>query len=112
MHERRTKRSTDREVATQYLLEALASATLGRGVALLDEKGRLLAGAGSSREMWAVARAVQGRSPSARGAGFGCAWIETQTECLRLAAVGLERNARELGCAAEAVGRILEAHAA
>jgi hypothetical protein len=108
MHERRANRSTDRDQAMQHLLDALASATQGRGVALLDERGRLLAGAGSSREMWAVARAVQARRPSARGEAFGCAWIETEAECLRLAALGLDGDAAELGRAAQSVGRILE----
>ncbi len=96
----------------QYLLEALASSTQGRGIALVVVRGRLLAGAGSSREMWAVARAVRERRPSARGEGFGCAWIETQAECLRLAALGLDGSAAELGRAAHSVGRILEARAA
>ncbi len=92
----------------QLLLDAFASKAQGRGVALLDERGRLLAGAGVSREMWAVARAVQARRNSARGEAFGCAWIETPSECLRLAALGLDGEAAELGRAAQSVGRILE----
>jgi hypothetical protein len=91
----------------QHLLDAFASKAQGRGVALLDERGRLLAGAGSSREMWAVARAVQARRASARGEAFGCAWIETPIECLRLAALGLDGGAPELGRVAQSVGRIL-----
>jgi sugar (pentulose or hexulose) kinase len=92
----------------QYLLDALSFSAQGRGVALLDDRGRLLAGAGSSREMWAVARAVQARRASACGEALGCAWIETRAECLRLAALGFEGGSAELGNAAQSVGRILE----
>jgi hypothetical protein len=96
----------------QHLIDAFAFSIQGRGVALLDERGRLLAGAGSPREMWAVARAVQARSTSVCGEGFGCAWIETHAECLRLAALGLDGSAAELARAARSAGRILGSHVA
>jgi hypothetical protein len=60
MQDLRTKRSTDRDQAIAYLLESVSKANSIRGIALVDDRGRMLGGAGSPKGAWAAVRAVQG----------------------------------------------------
>jgi hypothetical protein len=90
-------------------MDRVAGATGGRGIALIDDRGRLLAGAGRPQEMWAVARAAfksEERSMVC-GAPAARAHIEAEEESLRLGAVGCALSERELGEAARGVARII-----
>ncbi len=104
MEERRTQRSTDRDQAIQHLLGAVTGAR-GRGIALLDERGRLLGGAGSPRQMWAAARVAQGRK-GLDGQGFVSRRISSAEGSLTLAAIGVPQGPAGMGGAAEGVARI------
>jgi hypothetical protein len=106
MKERRTKRSTDRDEAVQHLLLAVALAQGGRGIALVDDRGRLLAGSGSPRQMWAAARVAQGRR-GLDGQGFVSRRIASSEGNLTLAAIGVNQGPEGMGGAAEGVARIL-----
>jgi hypothetical protein len=108
MQDRRLCRSDDRERALQLLVEHVSRAAGGRGVALVDDGGRLLAGAGRAGEVWAVVRGVAEESP---GQGTARAYIEVADEKLRLAAPRHAMGAEILAGAARAVGRILESTA-
>src|SRR5580704_14775332 len=88
MKERRTKRSTERDEAVQHLLLAVALAQGGRGIALVDDRGRLLAGSGSPRQMWAAARVAQGRR-GLDGQGFVSRRIASSEGNLTLAILRL-----------------------
>jgi hypothetical protein len=100
----RTKRSAHRDEAIHFLLDAVARSHAGRGIALLDERGRVLAGAGSPREMWAAVRAAQGWS--ARADGVVLAPVVGTEEPLCVAAFGI-RPGSGVARVAAGVARIL-----
>jgi len=108
MQERRTKRSSDRDEAIGYLLGSVALSQGGRGIALVDDRGRLLSGAGSPRQMWAAARLAQGRK-GLDGEGFVSRRIVLPAPDgnLTLAAIGIPQSRAGMGGAAEGVARIL-----
>jgi hypothetical protein len=56
MFEQRSKRSDVREEALQYLVEAVLDRSPVRGVALVDEGSRIVAGAGTAADLRALAR--------------------------------------------------------
>jgi hypothetical protein len=85
MQDLRTKRSAHPDEALHYLLDAVSRSHAGRGIALVDERGRMLAGAGSPREMWSAVRAAQGK---AKGEGFVSMPVDGAREPLRLTAFG------------------------
>jgi hypothetical protein len=109
MRERRMQRSSDRYEAVQLLLGAVAPARVemeGKGIALVDDRGRLLAGSGSPRQMWAVARVAQGRA-KLDGHGFVSRRIASPEGSMTLAAIGVHQGHAGIGGAAEGVARIL-----
>jgi hypothetical protein len=105
MNERRLNRSTDREEAIHHLLTAVARAHGDRGIALVDDRGRLLAGSGRPREMWAATRLAQGRS-GLDGPGVQ-ERLASKDGTLTLAAIGLHEGPAGLGRARDGVMRIL-----
>ncbi len=62
--DRRAKRSQNPDEALQFLIEAVADRSEVRAVALVNARGRLLAGTGSPRDLTGLAR-ISG--PAARG---------------------------------------------
>jgi hypothetical protein len=102
------KRSGDRDEAVQYLLGAVAEAQGGRGIALVDDRGRLLAGSGASRQMWAAARVAQGRAGIC-GEGFVSRKIVSVEGSYTLASIGMPQGKAGMGGAADGVTRILRA---
>jgi hypothetical protein len=62
--DRRTKRSTDREEALQYLIEALADRSEVEAVLLVGDDGRIVAGMGMPKE---VRQLAQIAIPAVRG---------------------------------------------
>jgi hypothetical protein len=102
----RTRRSTDRDEAIKHLLDAVSMAHGGRGIALVDERGRMLAGSGAPHEMWVAVRSAR-RGSEGVGEGFRSATVEGAEEPLHLAAFGLGRGERGLDRAALGVARIL-----
>jgi hypothetical protein len=103
MTDMRTKRSADRDVAIHLLLDAASRSRRGRGMALIDASGRMLAGAGPARETWAAVRAAQrGAMPE----GFVYADVVGAGEPMRLATSG-GANAPGLSRTAAGVARIL-----
>ena len=103
MSDMRTRRSTDRDEAIGLLLAAASRSRGGRGMALIDERGRMLAGAGPAREVWAAVRAGR-RGDSAEG--FRYTDVAFGGERMRLAAVGAP-SGRDLGRTALGLTRIL-----
>jgi hypothetical protein len=57
--ERRTKRSQVREEALQYLVEAVHDRSAVFAVALVDERGRIVAGTGMPRDVAGLARIAE-----------------------------------------------------
>jgi hypothetical protein len=106
MQERRTNRSSDRDEAISHLLGSVAKTQGGHGIALVDERGRLLAGAGSPRQMWAAARMAQGRA-GLDGQGYVSRRIPSEEGSLTLAGIGIAQGQPGMGRAAEGVARIL-----
>jgi hypothetical protein len=89
----------DRDEALDLLLAAASRSRGGRGMALIDGSGRMLAAGGPAREAWEAARAAR------RGAaldGFSYADVAFGGERMRLIAVepsngaALERTAAGL----------------
>jgi hypothetical protein len=105
MIERRTRRSSSRDEALQLLVETIAERGGGRGVALVDDRGLLLAGAGRTREMWGLARCVSRIDSLAPAERPALAHVAGADERLRLAAYDLAGD--ELANAARSVRRIL-----
>jgi hypothetical protein len=85
----RTRRSADRDEAIKHLLDAVSMAHAGRGIALVDEQGRMLAGSGSPHEMWAAARGAW-RGHDSAGEGFLSTRVAETDEPLCIAAFGVE----------------------
>ncbi len=56
MMERRSKRSPDRDLALQFLVEALADRSAARAVALVSHDGTLLAGVGMPGDLRGLAK--------------------------------------------------------
>jgi hypothetical protein len=102
----RTKRSADRDEALSHLLDAISTSHAGRGVALVDERGRLLAGAGSPHEMWAAARGAW-KDDLSTDRGLFHAPVAGAEEPLRLAAFAVDPSSLGLHRAAVGVARIL-----
>ncbi len=100
------QRSSDRYEAVQLLLGAVARTQGDEGIALVDDRGRLLAGSGSPRQMWAAARVAQGRA-KLFGHGFVSRRIASPEGSMTLAAIGLHQGQGGMGGAAEGVARIL-----
>jgi hypothetical protein len=91
-----------------HLLAAVSRDEGGRGIALVDDRGRLLAGSGVPREMWAATRLAQGRGvESGPGPGYVSRTILSPEGTLILAAIGVGRGLSGMGRAAEGVARIL-----
>jgi hypothetical protein len=67
MLERRTKRSPEPHEAIQLLLEAFADRSRARAVALVNMRGRMLAGAGGPEDVVGLAKFA---APLARGECF------------------------------------------
>jgi hypothetical protein len=102
----RTRRSGDRDEAIKHLLDAVSMAHAGRGIALVDERGRMLAGSGLPHEMWAAARGAW-RGADLADEGFLCTSVAEAEEPLRLAAFGVDPGGQGLRRAALGVARIL-----
>ena len=104
MQDLRTKRTAHPDVAIGYLLDSVSKSHAGRGIALIDDRGRMLAGSGSPREMWSAVRAAQlitqGKNASE---GFVAMPVVGAPEPLRLASFGVSGMKR----AAVGVARIL-----
>src|SRR4051812_41689432 len=56
MQERRIQRTDSPSAATQLLIEALATRSDARAVALVDDRGRVLAGAGTPADVACLSR--------------------------------------------------------
>jgi hypothetical protein len=80
----------------------------GRGVALVDERGRLVAGAGRTREMWTFARIAGAPDEWTQGERAVRAHIEVGGEVLSLAAPWVAVREEALAEAARSVARIFE----
>lgn len=106
MEERRTRRSHDPEKALGYLLDAALAKSGGVGIALVDDRGRLLAGRGEGREIWSLVRAAQGR-PRPGGGGWMTATARADGGRLTLAGRGANLGQGGLHAAARGVERIL-----
>jgi hypothetical protein len=104
MQELRTRRSGQRDEAIGHLLDRVSRSYAGCGIALIDERGRLLAGAGTPGEMWAAVRAAQRGTTSSPG--FVSAPIVGSQEPMRLAAFRVDPNAG-MRRAAAGVARIM-----
>ena len=59
MMERRTKRSTDRNEALQYLVESMADRTGAPALVLVDDAGHIVAGTGAPMEVASLARTAR-----------------------------------------------------
>jgi hypothetical protein len=100
MQDLRTKRSAHPDLAIGYLLDSVSKSHAGRGIALIDERGRMLAGSGAPSEMWSVVRAAQRKTQSE---GFVTMPVMGTPERLRLASFGVSGMQR----VAVGVARIL-----
>jgi hypothetical protein len=117
--ERRSKRSTDRTVALQYLVEAVADRSHVSSVALVDEEGHIVAGIGSPTELSGLALIA---GPATRGepcrefeqvtlgTDFLGRRVKLGDQTLYLAALG--KRVSKMHEAASAVCRIIEAEGA
>ncbi len=114
MTERRSKRSTDRTEALQYLVEAVADRSQAPALVLVDDGGRIVAGMGMPTEIAGLARAARdvawGRSSPAKlesvtgGRDVTARSIATRDGMLYVAALGDRMHA--VGAAVRAVQRI------
>ena len=116
MENRRTKRSTERDEALQYLMESLADRREVHAVALVDESGHIVAGMGMPSELAGLAKIARGgirREPSdqfdevTRGTDFFGKEIPLADGRVFLAALGT--RVRKMSDAAVAIGRITRA---
>jgi len=117
MHDRRSKRSTDRTEALQFLVESVADRSGVRALVLIDDMGRILAGTGMPEEVLGLQRTARdvawGRASSeqidvaTRGHDVTARSIATHGGMLYFAALG--DAMRGLGDATHAVRRILAA---
>ena len=114
--ERRTKRSTDRDEALQFLVEAVRDRSDVHAVALIDEGGRIVAGTGMLTDLKGLAQiagtAVGGqRSPAfdevTVGTDVMARAIHGGNTTLYLAALGT--RVAKMPDAARAVSRIVAA---
>jgi hypothetical protein len=116
MDNRRTKRSTERTEALQYLMESLADRSEVHAVALVDEDGRIVAGMGMPTELAGLAKIARRgirREPSdefeevTRGTDFFGREIPVEGGRVFLAALG--QRVRKMSDAAVAIERITRA---
>ncbi len=117
MTERRSKRSTDRTEALQYLVEAVADRSHAPALVLVDDSGRIVAGMGMPREVAGLASAARdvawGRCSAAKlehatgGGDVTARSITTRDGMLYVAALGDRMTA--VGDAVRAVQRIVTA---
>ena len=116
MDNRRTKRSTEREEALQYLMESLADSSEVHAVALVDGQGHIVAGMGMPTEIAGLAKIARSgirREPSdqfdevTRGTDFFGREIPLADGPVFLAALG--RRVRKMSDAVVAVERIVKA---
>ncbi len=109
MKERRVERSGQRDVAMQCFVSRLSERTRVRAIALVDARGRLLAGAGQPRAMWSMARvASDPKEHVTLGddvASSAC--VDVGDEALRLTMLGRGIDLEALGDAARSVARIV-----
>jgi hypothetical protein len=115
MHERRIKRSANRQEALQYLVESVAARSGVRALVLLDDGGRIVAGTGMPDEVVGLVKTARdvawGRATArdvdlaTRGADVTARPVATRDGMLYIAALG-DRMAG-LGDALHAVRRIL-----
>jgi hypothetical protein len=114
MHERRTKRSDDRDEALQYLVETVADRSEVRALVLLDESGHIVAGMGMPWDLVGLARLarpIARREPCVdmgdvtRSSDVTSRAFEVSGAKLYLAALG--DRIRGLGAAMRSVERIL-----
>jgi hypothetical protein len=116
MINRRTKRSPRPDEALQLLIEAVADRSAVRAVALVNGRGRLLAGTGTPADLAGLARLA---GPIARGedcpdfdditrdTDFFTRAVEVQSSTVYLAALGT--RIRRMQDAVNGIGRIVEA---
>ncbi|HWL86335.1 MAG TPA: hypothetical protein VNO21_11065 [Polyangiaceae bacterium] len=114
--ERRTKRSTQKKEALQFLLEAVADRSEVEAVALVDTRGNIVAGTGLPHDLAGIARVA---GPVARGeecvdfdvvtatSDLFLRSIDAGDESLYLVALG--SRVRKMNDAAMAVTRIATA---
>ncbi len=117
MDDRRTKRSTDRTEALQFLVESVADRTGARALVLVDDAGRIVAGMGMPDQVLGLARTASdvawGRATVAQldqatgGQDVTARSVATRDGMLYFAALG--ERMRGLGDASHAVRRILAA---
>jgi hypothetical protein len=115
MNDRRSKRSTDRNEALQFLVESVADRSLAQALVLVDDGGRIVAGVGMPGEVVGLARTardVAWRRASAAdvdaatpGHDVTARAVATRDGMLYFAALGDRMNG--LGDAVRAVHRIL-----
>jgi hypothetical protein len=113
--ERRTKRSSDRDEALQYLVEALADRSEVDAVLLMNDEGRIVAGMGKPKEVRGLAKiavpVVRGEPCAAfdeetAGTDFFGRRIPLARGSLYLAALG--SRLRKMHEAVYAITRIVE----
>ena len=85
MMERRTKRSTERTEALQYLVETVADRSGVRALVLIDDAGRIVAGMGMPREVAGLARTAR-----------DVAWRRAVPEDVDAATAGFDVTARSV----------------
>jgi hypothetical protein len=117
MTERRSKRSSNRIEALQYLVEAIADRSAAPALVLVDDAGRIVAGMGMPAEVAGLARAARdvawGRSSPSKldrttgGRDVTARSIATREGMLYVAALGDRMTA--VGDAIRAVQRIVAA---
>jgi len=117
MQDRRSKRSTDRDEALQYLVESVADRSGVRALVLVDDAGRIVAGMGMPAEVVGLARTARDvawrrASPAdvddaTHGHDVTARTVATRDGMLYFAALGDRMNG--LGDAVRAVHRILAA---
>jgi hypothetical protein len=83
MIDRRTKRSTDRHEALQFLVESVADRSGVKALVLTDDAGRIVAGTGMPGDVLGLARA-----------GMSVAWRRASASDVEAAAPGQDVTAR------------------
>jgi hypothetical protein len=110
MLERRSKRSHSPDEALQFLIESLADRSEVRAVALVNERGRILAGTGSAPDLRGLARLAgpiedhEDFEEVTRGTDLFARPVPFATGTAYLAALGTRM--RRLGDAVNGIARI------
>ncbi len=117
MDDRRTKRSTDRTEALQFLVESVADRSGAPALVLVDDHGRIVAGMGMPDDVVGLARTARdvawGKASAlqidlaTRGRDVTARSVATPEGMLYFAALGERMSG--LGDATQAVRRILAA---